>query len=370
MSSIYLDYAATCPMDARVVKAMQPMWCCGNPASGHEAGQSADEYVTEARKNLARCLGAQPGEVVFTSGATESDNWAIKGYADRMPAGAVVSQATEHKAILSSLEVVGRKGMRTAVLPVNQDGVIDLQQLWSLVEPGSLVSIMAVNNETGVIQPVSDIGAICADRGAFFHCDAAQAMGRLPLDVDAMGVHLMSLSAHKVYGPKGIGALYMRDGVELEPMLHGGRQERGRRAGTTNVPLVIGFAEAVRLATNSLDAESRRVVALCDRLIDGVLDQVPGAQVNGVGAQRAPGIVSFAFPGADQDELLGGVGQRLCCSAGSACSLDGPSHVMKAMGISVAVLRVSVGRWTTQKNVERAADQIASAALQAQRLAS
>lgn len=362
MNAIYLDYAATCPMDARVLEAMKPMWTCGNPASSHESGHAADDAVTHARKVVAAQIGAQPGEIVFTSGATESDNWAIKG----VTAPGIITQATEHKAILQSVDVMRQAGIESLVLPVDGNGLVNLNQLWEFLRPGVLVSIMAVNNETGVMQPVAEIGEICAARGAVFHCDAAQALGRVPIDVDAWGVHLMSFSAHKVYGPKGIGALYIRDGIQIEPMFHGGRQELGRRAGTTNAPLVVGFAEAARLSAQNQD-ERQRVLGLCRRLIDGVLAGVPEAFVNGIDAPQAPGIVSLSFPQSDQDALLHGLGHRLCCSAGSACSLDGPSHVMKAMGIPHAVLRVSVGRWTTAKNVDQAAGEIADAAYAAQR---
>jgi cysteine desulfurase len=348
-------------LDDRVFRAMAPYWRSGNPASGHEAGRLADDRVTAARETIARCLGLSPDEVVFTSGATESDNWAIKGFAMGRPNARIVTQATEHKAILESARVVAEWGADVVVLPVDGNGMVDLNQLWEATTPGSLVSIMAVNNETGVIQPMGQIAEICRDRDALWHCDAAQAFGRIPFNVRQLGPDLVSLSGHKIYGPKGIGALCIRRGIDVEPLLHGGRQERGRRAGTTNVPLVVGFAEAARLACGMVHREYARIAALCERLVASVSNAVPGTWVNGSGAPQAPGIVSLCVGGAAPERLLDELCATLCCSSGSACDGGEPSHVMKAMGVECAVLRVSVGRPTTVADVDRAAHAIVNA---------
>jgi cysteine desulfurase len=365
MAEIYLDYAASCPVDPKVVKAMAPMWSCGNPASSHAAGRRADAKLTRARAHVANAIGASPDEVVFTSGATEADNWAIKGYVQRASDPLLVFPATEHKAILRSAEAVSDWGTPSVVLPVDSWGRIDLNQLWEAARPGALVSVMAANNETGVVQSLREIGEICHERRALFHSDAAQGLGRMPLDVDELGVDLMSLSAHKIYGPKGVGALYIRKGVEIEPLVHGGRQENGRRAGTSNPPLVVGFAKAAQLATACLRQENPRLWALQGQLLDSIRQIAPGVRVNGEEASRVPGIVSLGFPGADPEELLAATGASLCCSSGSACELDGPSHVMEEMGVDCAVLRISLGRWTTTRDAAIAGRHIARSAVAA-----
>ena len=333
----YFDYAATCPVDPRVLSAMGPYWSCANPASGHTRGASADRAVTQAREVVAESIGADPGEIAFTSGATEADNWAIYGYAAGRPGGRVVTQATEHAAILRPAE---RMPGGAVVLTVDGCGLVDLDELERAVSPGALVSVMAVNNETGTTQPIAEIGRICARAGAIYHCDATQAIGKMSIDVQRDGIHMLSMSSHKVYGPKGVGALYIRDGLEIEPMIRGGRQERGRRAGTTSVPLVVGFAEALTLFSG---AERDRIRGLSDLL-------AAQSGLRRVGSDWAPGIVSLSAPWVGQGELLDRVGAGACCSAGSACS-DGPSHVMAAMGVEGAVIRVCVGRQTTRDDV-------------------
>lgn len=360
MTTIYLDYAATCPVDPRVVRAMEPMWSCGNAASGHGAGKAAARKIEEARQVIANGLGAKLDEVIFTSGATESDNLALKGYAEAHPDPTIVTVKTEHKAILNSAEYLQKRGVPVHLLSVGSDGLIDLRELWSVIRPGALVSVMAVNNETGVVQPLQQIGAICRARQAYFHCDAAQGFGKIPLDVNELDVDMLSLSAHKIYGPKGIGALYLRETMPLEPQMHGGSQEQGVRAGTANGPLAVGFAEAARLILEDMDQEQERLRGLRHMIIERVRLRCPDFSINGEGI---PNILNLGFRGRDNDDLLDRAYTNVMCSAGSACSLDGPSYVLKAMGREGAALRLSLGRWTTQDKAALAADHISRCVL-------
>jgi len=335
---------------------MEPWWVCGNAASSHEAGLRARDVNTRSRATIAKWLGAKPREIIFTSGATEADNLALKGYADAAEHAHIITAATEHKAILKSVEYLSKWGIPAEVLPVGPDGIINLDELHDKLQPGSLCSIMAVNNETGVIAPLREISEICEDKRAIFHVDAAQALGRIPLSV--RGIDLMSVSAHKIYGPKGIGALFVREGVTIEPQLHGGRQEHAMRAGTSPTPMIVGFAEATELACSSLHANDAHIRMLRKHLVDHVLATCPRASISCPGASRVPGIVSLEFPGLDGQALLQRVCERVCCSTGSACSADGPSHVLAALGIDHAVLRLSLGRTSTLHDVAVAARKI------------
>jgi cysteine desulfurase len=334
-----------------VAATMAPWLSAANAAASHPEGKSSHDAVARARKEIASAIGAKPHEVVFCSGATEADNLAVQGYADGALDPHLVTVATEHKAILGSGEVIERRGADLDVLPVDREGLVDPALIEEVARPGSLVSVMAINNETGVLQPLRAISRICRKVGALFHVDAAQALGRIELDV--AGLDLVSLSSHKAYGPKGIGVLFVREGVKIVPQIVGGRQEMRMRAGTSNTPACVGFAEAVRLAQKNLPAEERRLGALRDRLVEKL-----GVRIAGQNAPRVPGITCLRFPGLDGDRLLTFVCQRICCSAGSACAADGPSHVMKAMGIRDAVLRVSLGRFTKRKDVDIAIAQI------------
>jgi cysteine desulfurase len=334
---------------------MTPWWKCGNAASSHPEGKAAQKAVSNSRLAIARAIGAKAHEIVFTSGATEADNLALKGYAEAADDPHVVTVATEHKAVLRSAEVLEAHGVPVDVLPVNRDGLVDVDMIEGAARPGSLVSVMTVNNETGVIQPIREISRACQRKGAIFHTDAAQAFGRVPLRV--AGIDLMSLSAHKIYGPKGVGALYIREGTKIEPQLHGGRQEHRMRAGTTPTPLCVAFAKAADLSVSELARSNKLVEGLRDRLLAGL----PNAAVAGRGAPRAPGITCLIFSGISGKELLELVCESICCSAGSACSKDGPSHVLAAMGIEGAPLRVSIGRFTTARDVDLAAKQISKA---------
>ncbi|MGH2372963.1 MAG: cysteine desulfurase family protein, partial [bacterium] len=311
--------------------------------------------------SVAQLIGAQPKEIIFTGGATESNNAAIFGavYAREMPDRHVIIAATEHHAVLEPCRWLEKRGVGLTVLPVDQHGRVDPDAVRHAIGPGTvLISIMHGNNEIGTLGPVAEIGAIARERGVLFHCDATQSAGIVPVDVAALGVDLLSLSAHKRYGPKGIGALYVRAGVRIEPFLHGGSQERGRRGGTENVPAIAGFGAAARIALESMPEESARIAALRDRLTAG-LAAIDGVRQNGHPRDRLPGIVNVSFADAESESLLLALDlEGIAASSGSACtsgSLE-PSHVIAALGIPEAfaagTLRFSLGRWTTADEVD------------------
>lgn len=365
--SVYLDYAATTPVDPGVRLAMQPYLAdrFGNPGSVHQFGQAARGAVDEARKAVARLVGAESKEIIFTAGATESNNAAIFGavYTHEVPDRHVITGATEHHAVLEPCRWLEKRGVHLTVLPVDEHGRVDPDAVRRAITPQTvLISIMHGNNEIGTLGPVAEIGAIARERGVLFHCDATQSAGIVPVDVRAWGVDLLSLSAHKRYGPKGIGALYVRSGVHIEPFLHGGSQERGRRGGTENVPAIAGFGAAARIALEILPEEARRVGALRDRLVGG-LAAIDGARLNGHPRDRLPGIVNVSFADADSESLLLALDlEGIAASSGSACtsgSLE-PSHVIAALGLPEAyasgTLRFSLGRWTTVHEIDAVLD--------------
>jgi cysteine desulfurase len=356
---VYLDYHATTPVDPRVLDAMLPFFGpkFGNAASrGHRFGWEAEKAVDLARKRLAELAGASPREVVFTSGATESNNLAIKG------AGAVhiITMATEHRAVLDPAR---RAAGRLTVLPPRPDGLIDLQQLRAAIRPEpTLVSVMWANNEIGVIQPVAEIGAICRETGALFHCDAAQAFGKVPVSVEH--VDLMSLSAHKLYGPKGVGALYVRrQRVRLDPQMDGGGHEFGLRSGTLNVPAIVGFGEACALCAREMAEEAARVGGLRDRLRARLETAVELSSVNGSMEHRLPGNLNMSFSGVNAEALILSM-PEIALSTGSACTSATvePSHVLRALGVSVeqahSSVRFGLGRFNTEEEVDYAATRL------------
>jgi cysteine desulfurase len=382
---VYLDNQATTPCDPRVVAAMLPWFTeqPGNPHSvEHAAGRAAESAVEAARADIAALIGAEPREVVLTSGATEANNIAIKGAArfaasQHNPRRRIVTVATEHKCVLESVTDLAAEGFEPVVLPVGPDGLLDPDALRAaLALPTLLVSIMAVNNETGVIQDFSSLGAIAHAAGALFHTDAAQAAGKIPLDVAAQGIDLLSLSGHKVYGPKGIGALYVRrrPRVRLLPLFSGGGQERGLRSGTLPTPLVVGLGEACRLAAAEMAAETARIAALRDRLAAALRRALPGIRVNGSLTERIAGNLNVTFPAASAQVLMRGV-PALCVSTGSACSSAevAPSYVLRAMGLSDAEaarsLRIGIGRFTSAADIDFAATSLARAHHAAEALA-
>jgi cysteine desulfurase len=379
---IYLDYQATTPVDERVLAAMLPWFTekFGNPHSrDHRHGWQAEEAVEEARRQVADLIGATAKEIVLTSGATESNNLAIKGAARAAGEGRrhVVTCETEHKCVLESCRRLEREGFEVTYLPVGGDGLVDLDGLAaSLSERTALVSIMAVNNEIGVIQPIAEIGRLCREHGAKFHTDAAQAAGKIPLDVKAMNIDLLSISGHKVYGPKGIGALYVRrrPKVPIEPLMDGGGQERGLRSGTVPAPLAVGLGVACAVAAGEMAGEAERLTRLRDRFLARLRHAVPDVHLHGDLVRRIPGNLNFSFPDIEGQDLMMRL-TGISVSTGSACSSAavGPSHVLSALGLDARflhnALRVGFGRFTTEEEVDRAADMIA-AAVQSQRAAS
>jgi len=364
---LYFDNNATTQCDPRVLDAMLPCFGVryGNAASrGHALGWQAEDAVEQARAQVAALIGAEPREIVWTSGATESDNLALKGVADAyaQKGGHIVTVATEHKAVLDTAHFLETQGKRVTVLPVDADGLADTKQLADAIAPDTvLVSVMWANNETGVLQPVAEIGALCRERGVLFHSDATQAVGKIPTDVQSANIDLMSLTAHKMYGPKGAGALYVRrrtPRVSLAAQMHGGGHERGMRSGTLNVPGIVGFGAAAQAASEDLGADGARTHALRDMLECGLVTAVEGAaRVNGGGAERLPNTTNISFTGLASDALMAGM-PEVACSSGSACSSASiaPSHVLRAMGLSDEAahgsLRFGLSRWTTAEEVE------------------
>ncbi len=366
---IYLDYQATTPLDPRVLDAMLPFYRerFGNPHSAtHAYGWQAEEAVEAARGHVARLVGAKPAEIIFTSGATEANNLAIKGLAK--PGGHIVTVATEHECVLAAAEAVERGGMRVTYLPVMADGLIDLDHVTAALTPETvLVSVMAVNNDIGVIQNIQEIAALAHTRGVAFHSDAAQAAGKIALDVRAQNIDLMSLSAHKLYGPMGLGALYVHAGMadRLKPLAHGGGQERGLRPGTLPTPLCVGFGEACRIALAEFEAEAARLLAMRGRLLEQLRASAPDMVVNGSLTQRIPGNLNIAFPGIEAEALIAAL-PELALATGSACSsaVNEPSHVLTALGLSpdlaAGSLRIGFGRFTTEAELDRAGRLIAA----------
>jgi cysteine desulfurase len=365
---VYLDHNATTPVDPRVLEAMLPFLRddFGNPSSLHWYGQRARAAVEEARAEVAALVGADPAEIVFTAGGSESDNTALRGVKVKEPRLGIVCSAIEHHAVLNTAKAMRDEGRPVGLAPVGESGVLDPDDLAARVDDRtSLVSVMLANNETGVVQPVAEAAAIARARGALVHCDAVQAAGKVPIDVRAVGVDLLTLSAHKLYGPKGVGCLYVRRGTPMAPLVRGGAQERNRRAGTENVAGVVGFGAAATLARQGLEAEARRVAALRDRL-EARLLAIPGARRNGEGP-RVPNTSNVSFEGLDAEALLIALDlEGIAASTGAACAAGGiePSHVLRAMGLPPervqSSLRLSLGRTTTQEEVEHAGDVIAA----------
>ena len=373
---IYLDHHATTPCDARVVAAMQPYFAeeYGNAASRtHAFGWRAAEAVERARAQVAALVGADPREVVFTSGATEANTLALCGGARalrraRGGAGArLVTCATEHRAVLDPVAALEREGFTALRLPVAPDGQLDPERLRAaLAEPALLVSVMHANNEIGVLQPIDALARLAAEAGAAFHCDAAQSAGSLALDLTQLGVDYLSLSAHKLYGPKGVGALVVRRGARLEPILHGGGHERGLRSGTLPVALCVGFGAAAELARERREADARRLAALRDRLLARLEAELPELAVNGSREQRLPGNLNVSFLGAEGEALLAAL-PELALSTGSACTSAKreASHVLRALGAdearALSALRFGIGRGNSEDEIDRAAELVIAA---------
>ena len=368
---VYLDHHATTPVDPRVLNAMLPFFGLnfGNAASrAHSFGWAAEKAVEHARKRVAHLAGAQPREIVFTSGATESNNLAIKGAAEANPARShFITVATEHRAVLDPLRHLERQGSRVTVLAPRPDGLLDLDQLRRAILPETLlVSVMYANNEIGVLQPVAEIGAICRERGVLFHCDAAQAFGKVAIDVNSLKIDLMSASAHKLYGPKGIGFLFVRRSAprfQLAAQMDGGGHENGLRSGTLNVPAIVGFGEACAVCAREMPEEAARLAAWRDRLLERLTAALDGVAVNGSLAHRLPGNLNLSFAGVDAEPLLMAL-PDIALSTGSACAsgTPEPSHVLRALGVSEELarssIRIGLGRTNTEEELDHAAHRL------------
>jgi len=368
---IYLDHNATTPVapDVADVVARVLREEFGNASSVHHFGQRAKAILDDARTAVAGLIDAQPGEVVFTSGGTEADNFAIRGAAEALePSGRrhLIASAIEHEAVLNTLKALARRGWRTTFLPVGDTGIVSLDALrGALSDDTALVSVMLANNEIGTIQPVAELAAAARERGAWFHTDAVQAVGKIPVSVKTLGVDLLALSAHKFNGPKGVGALWIRRGSRLVPHMTGGKHERSRRAGTENVPAIAGFGVAAALAGGRLGQEAPPARALRDRLEGGILERVPGALVNGAREPRVPNTTNISFEGVEAESLLIALDlDGIAVSTGSACSSGTlePSHVLRAMGLSAHrtqnSIRFSLGLGNTAGEIDRVLDRL------------
>ncbi len=370
---IYLDHHATTPVDPRVMESMLPYWseAFGNASSStHRHGWTAEAAVEDARERIAAAIGARdPAEILFTSGTTESDNLALKGIARarRGPRDHLITTAIEHPAVLDSCDALEAEGFTVTRLPVDADGLVAAGDVAAAItERTLLVSVMAANSEIGVLQPLREIADVCAEQQVLFHTDAAQAVGKIPVDVDALGVDLLSMCAHKLYGPKGIGVLYLkrrRPRIRLEPLLHGGGHEGGLRSGTLPVPLIVGFARAIELVLEDLEEESQRLGALRDRLWQKISHGLPDVHLNGHPTQRLPGNLNVSFGGIDADAVMLAL-KGVALSSGSACSSASgqPSHVLKALGLSDAqargALRFGLGRSNTEAQIDLVAERV------------
>lgn len=364
--SIYLDNNATTPCDPRVVEKMLPYFneIYGNPANGfHKQGKLSAAAVEEAREQVARLIGARTHEIIFTSGATESDNLAILGAA-RIHRGEkrnrIVTSAVEHKAVLLACKKLQEEGFDVVFLPVDKDGRVLLDKIQEAIDENTLlVSIQGANNEIGTIQPIAQLAALAHKNGAIIHCDAAQAVGKIPVNIDEWDVDLLSLSAHKLYGPKGIGALFIRGGsnaLPLEPIWYGGGQENGLRSGTMNVPSIVGFGEACEICLADLSKESKRIQEMRDFMESKLLSKIQNMRINGVNADRLPNTSSITFPGIDADALILNA-PEIMIGTGSACTSGAiePSHVLTAIGCNrddaSSTVRISLGRFTDQQSI-------------------
>ena len=364
MNRVYLDYAATTPCDPLVYEAMQPFFFdkFGNPSSIHSFGQEGKLAIEDARQRLASFLGAKPEEIVFTSGGTESNNFAVQGvaYALEKKGNHIITTAIEHHAVTESCKFLEKRGFKVTYVGVDKHGLVaspDIEK--AITDKTILISIMHANNEIGTIQPIAQISRIAQKKGIYFHTDAVQTVGHIPVDVDELGVNLLSLSAHKFYGPKGVGALYIRKGTRIERFLHGGDQENGRRASTHNTPGIVGLGRAIELCRDKMDEEAKFQTALRDRLIKEIPEKVSEVYLNGHPTQRLPNNVNFSIKYIEGESILLNLDlSGIAASTGSACtstSLE-PSHVLLAIGLSHEIahgsLRLTLGRWTKQEDID------------------
>lgn len=368
MCRIYLDHAATTPTHPDVVKAMLPFFtdAFGNPSSIYSYGQEAKAAVEKARTKTAELIGARSEEIVFTSGGTEADNFALKGvaYANGHKGNHIITTSIEHHAVMEVCKFLGRRGFTITYLPVDEYGLVDPDDVRKAITTKTmLISIIHANNEVGTIEPVSEIGKIAKEAEVFFHTDAVQTVGHIPVNVDELKVDLLSISAHKFYGPKGVGALYVRKGTKLVPLMQGGEQEKMRRAGTENVPAIAGLGKAVELAGQEMDKEAERLVGLRDKLIKGFMDKVDHIRLNGHPTTRLPNNINVSVDFVEGESMLLNLDlEGICASTGSACSSASlePSHVLLALGLSPeqahGSLRFTLGRENSEEDMERVLD--------------
>ncbi|NTW73176.1 MAG: cysteine desulfurase NifS [Eubacteriaceae bacterium] len=370
MQRRYFDYAATTPIDKEVLKTMIPHLeeDFGNPSSVYSFGRDARKSVDDARDSVAKIIGAQNKEIFFTSGGTESDNWAIKGvaYANKDKGNHIITTVIEHHAVLHTCKYLSKQGFEITYLPVDEYGLIDLDELKNAIKDTTiLISVMFANNEIGTIQPIEEIGKIAKEHKIYFHTDAVQALGSVKIDVNALNIDLMSISSHKIYGPKGVGALYIRKGVKIDNLIHGGSQERKKRAGTENVPAIVGFAKACDLAFDNLDNYIEGSTKLRDYMIKGILESIDEVRLNGHPTKRLPGNVNVSIRYIEGESILLSLDLiGIAASSGSACtsgSLD-PSHVLLAIGLTHEIahgsLRLTIGKYTTKEEIDFVLDKL------------
>ena len=365
MKRVYLDHAATTPTHPEVIAAMMPYFsdAFGNPSSIHSFGQEAKAAVEEARDKIASLIGARTEEIVFTSGGTEADNLALKGiaYATEKRGKHIITTAIEHHAVIESCKFLVRRGFAVTYLPVDRYGLVEPDDLKRAITDNTiLISVMHANNEVGTIEPIAEIGEIARERGVYFHTDAVQTVGHIPVDVDELGVDLLAISAHKLYGPKGVGALYIRKGTKLTPFMHGGEQERRRRAGTENVAAIVGLGKAAEIAQREMGEEGERLTPLRDKLITGLVGRIEHIHLNGHPAHRLPNNVNISIEFVEGESMLLNLDlEGIAASTGSACSSSSlePSHVLLALGLSHELahgsLRFTLGRETTEEEIDR-----------------
>jgi len=362
---IYLDYAATTPTHPEVMKAMLPYFseAFGNPSSIYSYGQEAKGAIEEARTKITDLIGARDEEIVFTSSGTEADNFALKGvaFANESKGNHIITNSIEHHAVIETCKFLERRGFRITYLPVDEYGLVDPSNVKkAITDKTILISVIHANNEMGTIEPIVETGQIAKEAKIYFHTDAVQTVGHIPVDVNELGVDLLSMSAHKLYGPKGIGALYIRKGTKLSPFMHGGEQERRRRASTENVPGIVGFGKAVELARQEMSQEAKRLTFLRDQLIKGLLERIEHTRLNGHPIMRLPNNVNISVDFVEGESMLLNLDlEGICASTGSACSSSSlePSHVLLAMGLSHeqahGSLRFTLGKWTSEEEVGR-----------------
>ena len=380
MNRIYLDHNATTPVDAEVLDAMLPYFSVefGNAASIHTVGQRARAAAETAREQVAGLLGARPQEIVFTSGGTESDNHAIFGIVRNAPGATkhVITTAIEHEAVLNTCQALAKEGVDVTYLGVDANGLADPEALRDAIRPQTcLISVMHANNELGTVQPLEEIGRIAAQNDIYFHTDAVQSAGKLAMDVDKLGVDLLSISGHKFYAPKGVGALYIRGGTRLKPLLYGGHHQRGFRPGTENVPGIVGLGKAAEIAHRCSPGDAARIAQLRNTLESGLVSRIPEARVNAGGSPRTPNTTNVTFPGIEGEALIIALDMKgIACSTGAACSSGAtePSHVLTAIGLTAedarASIRFSLGRHTTQAEIDYALEAVPAAVAQLREL--